>query len=162
MAFMYENDSVVSLAEPQDVIDKDQRIFDANESLTEAVIQSGLTRATERIAAKLKATQWWRSVNPGVSTARLPDVNLDLILNRQEDFTDLCVYLALSEYILPGVADFADPDSAERQKMGYYELRATELFTELSTSVDWYDIDESGTIEDDEKSSSTYVVKRIR
>lgn len=162
MAFMYEDTTVVSLAEPQDVYDKDQRVFDANEVLTEAVVLSGLSRATERIEAKLKATQWWKSVNPGYTTATLPDINLDLILNRQNDFTDLCVYIALSEYILPGVADFGDPDAAEIAKISFYTLRASELFTELATSCDWYDTDVSGTVDSDEKTSQVYVEKRIR
>ena len=163
MAFMYdENNDVVSFAEPCDVTDKDQRIFDANECLTEAVVLNDLERATERILTKLKASSWWKKINSSTTMSALPDVDANLIIARTQDFTDLCVYSALADYILPGIADFNNPDNAERQKMGYYDLRAQGLFVELTTLCDWYDIDSSGSIETDETSDQVYSLKRIR
>ena len=163
MAFMFDdNGDVISFAEPNDVYEKDQRIFDANESLNEAVVLSGLQRATERILTKLKGSSWWRSVNSGSAMSNLPNVDPNLIIARQQDFTDLCVYAALADYMLPGIADFNDPDSAERQKMDYYSLKAQELFVELTTLCDWYDVDSSGEIESNETSNYVFNLKRIR
>lgn len=162
MAFVIEANTVISFAEVSEVRDKDQRIFNANESLTESVIRDGLERATGRILAKLKMSTWWKSVNPEYTTYNLPEVDANLIISRQEDFTDLCVYMAMADYILPGVADFSDPDSAERQKMSYYSTRADSLFIELLKLNDWYDFDGDGTISDEEKTSTPYSLKRVR
>lgn len=162
MAFYYENSSVVSFAEASDVEDADQRIFNANESLTEDVVLIGVKRATERILSRMKSSSWWKKMNSSTTTATLPDVDADLIINRQQDFTDLCVFIALADYILPGSADFADPDSAERQKMEYYSTRAESLFVELLTLNDFYDFDSSGAIEDDEATTTIYTLKRVR
>ena len=163
MAFVIEDDlEVSSFADYTDVYEKDTRIFDANESLSESVVVSGVERATERILAKLKTSQWWRSDNPGYTTGNLPDIDSKLIINRQDDFTDLCVYVALSDYILPNIADFGDVESAERQKMSYYSTRADELFVELSTAGDWYDTDADGTVSSDEVLPTTFNLKRIR
>ena len=162
MAFIIEDDTVVSFAEPTDVSDKDQRIFDANESLTEEVVLTGVTRATERILSKLKVSSWWRKVNSSCTMSNLPDIDPSLIIGRQDDFTDLCVYIALSDYILPGLADFGDSESAERQKMMYYSTRADAMFIELSTAGDWYDADGDGSISSDEVLPTTYNLKRVR
>lgn len=163
MAFIYdESSNVTSFAETQDVIDKDKRIRDANECLSDATIETSLTRATERILAKLKMSTWWKGVNSSYTTGTLPDIDANLILGRQDDFTDLCVYTALSEYILPGVADFGDPEDADVAKISFYGVKASELFTELITLNDWYDTDNSGTVEDDEKTTTGYSLKRIR
>jgi hypothetical protein len=72
------------------------------------------------------------------------------------------VYVALSEFILPSIADFGNEDNAERQKMGYYKQKADELFGELVTAGDWYDFDDDGTIQSDEKSPGQYNLKRVR
>ena len=162
MAFYLEDNSVVSFAETKDVEDMDQRIFNANESLTDEVVLIGVKRATDRILSRLKSSNWWRKHNSSSPIAALPDVDANLIINRQQDFTDLCVFIALADYILPGSADFADPDSAERQKMDYYTTRAESLFVELLTLNDFYDFDSSGTIEDDEATTSVYSLKRVR
>ena len=74
-----------------------------------------------------------------------------MILARQNDFTDMCVYYALSEYLLPKVADFGNPDSAERQKVGFYNEKFRSLFDEVIGDGDWYDWDQSGTVTDAEK-----------
>ena len=169
MAFIIENNTVISFAEFQDVVDRDQRIFGANEGLTDDVVEGSLIRATERILTQLRSTDWWRSYYLNQSTnfsyssvADIPPLDPNRIQDRKEDFTDLCVYVALSDFILPGVADFANDDSAERKKMGYYKQRATELFGELVTAGDWYNFDGTGTISSKEKMPGQFNLKRVR
>ena len=96
------------------------------------------------------------------TVADIPAVNPDRIKARLNDFTDLCVFTALSEFILPSIADFGNEDNAERQKMGYYTQKAETLLGELITNGDWYDFDNSGTISSDEKSPGQYNLKRVR
>ena len=169
MAFVTENSTVISFAEFQDVVDKDSRLFEANEGLSDDAVETQLVRATERILSKLRASAWWRDyyIKRDTSTvyntaADIPAVNANRIKGRVNDFTDLCVYTALSEYILPSIADFGNEDSAERQKMAYYIQRAESLFGELITAGDWYDFDNSGTIASGEKSPGQYNIKRVR
>lgn len=169
MAFVTENSVVVSFAEFQDVVDKDQRLFEANEGLSDDAIGTQLIRATERILTKIRATDWWRTYyvrrdNSIVYTtvADIPAVDPDKIIARQNDFTDLCVYTALSEFILPSIADFGNDDNAERQKMAYYTQKADGLFGELITSGDWYDFNDDGTISSTEKSPGSYNLRRVR
>lgn len=169
MAFVIENDQVVSFAEFQDVVEKDQRIFSANEGLSDDVVDGALIRATDRILTRFRNTGWWKGyyVNRDSSiayttTADIPGIDANRILNRQADFTDLCVFVALSESVLPGIADFSDEDSSERQKMAYYTQRASELFTELVQAGDWYDFDGDGNITSDEKQPGQINLKRVR
>ena len=169
MAFVSESGTVISFAEFQDVVDKDTRIFEANEGLSDDVIDKALIRSTDKILARLRNTDWWRSyyLKRNTSTtinsvADIPALEVNKIDARQPDFTDLCVYTALSEIVLPGVADFSNPDSAERQKMAYYEQRASELFRELVTAGDWYDFDNDGTVESLEKQPGQINLKRVR
>jgi hypothetical protein len=72
------------------------------------------------------------------------------------------VYVALSEFILPSVADFGNEDNAERQKMGYYTQKAEKLYGELITAGDWYDFDDDDTIQSEEKQPGYYNLKRVR
>lgn len=169
MAFVEENNTVISFAEFQDVVNKDQRLFDANEGLSDDVVEAQLIRATERILTKLRASDWWQSyyVNRDSSisyqsVADIPALDPTRIKARQNDFTDLCVYTALAEYILPMVADFGNEENAERQKMGYYTQKSEALFGELITAGDWYDFDDNGTISSKEKSPGQYNLKRVR
>lgn len=170
MAFIVENGTVISFAEHTDVVGRDQRLFDNNESLTDDVIESLLIRATERIITKIKATGWWTSYfvrqdagSTAINTvADVPNPNINRIIGRNNDFTDLCVYEAMAEYILPMIADFGDPDNAERQKMGYYKNKADSLFGELISFGDWYDFDGDATIQSSEKSPGYYNLKRVR
>ena len=169
MAFVSESGTVISFAEFQDVVDKDTRIFEANEGLSDDVIDKALIRSTDKILARLRNTDWWRNYyikrNDSTtinSVADIPALNVNKIDARQPDFTDLCVYTALSEIVLPGVADFSNPDSAERQKMAYYEQRAGELFRELVTAGDWYDFDNDGTVESSEREPGKINLKRVR
>ena len=169
MAFVTELGNVTSFAEFQDVVDKDSRLFDANEGLSDDIVDAQLVRATERILTKLRSSAWWRSyfVNRNTSTvinsvADIPALDPNKIKDRYNDFTDLCVYTALAEFILPSVADFGNQDSAERQKMGYYVQKADSLFGELVTAGDWYDFDDNGSIVSDEKQPGQYNLKRVR
>jgi hypothetical protein len=168
MAFITESGTVTSFAEFQDVVNKDQRLFDSNEGLSDDLVEQQLVRATERILTKLRASAWWksyyvvRSTTAITTTADIPALNVNRIIARTNDFTDLCVYTALAEYILPSIADFGKDDNAERQKMGYYSQKADTLFGELIAAGDWYDFDNSGTITSSEKSPGYYNLKRVR
>lgn len=169
MAFINDGTTIISFAEYQDVVDRDSRLFDTNESLSEDVVEPLLERATERILTKLRSTGWWHSYYVRRDTAMelntvadIPALDPERIKARQNDFTDLCVYTALSEFILPKVADFGTEDNAERQKMGYYTGKANNLFDELITAGDWYDFDDSGTIASGEKSPGYSNLRRVR
>lgn len=169
MAFIVENDTVISFAEFADVYQRDTRLFDSNEGLTDDVIENLLIRATERIVDRISSTNWWREYwirrngTAGfLSVADIPRLNIDHILERHNDFTDLCVYYALSEYILPLVADFGNADSAENRKMGYYQIKADRLFDELIEAGDWYDFDGDGQVESTERDPGTVNLRRIR
>ena len=169
MAFVEEAGEITSFAEFQDVVNKDQRLFEANEGLSDDIIDTQMISATECIQTSLRSSAWWREycVTRDTTTtintvAYIPALDATRIIARQNDFTDLCVYVALSEFILPSIADFGNEDNAERQKMGYYKQRADELFGELVTAGDWYDFDDDGTITTDEKSPGQYNLKRVR
>ena len=169
MAFITESGTVTSFAEFQDVVNKDQRLFEANEGLSDDIVEQQLIRATERILSKIRSSAWWRSyyIRRDSSTvyntvADIPAVNPNRIKSRLNDFTDLCVFTALSEFILPSIADFGNEDNAERQKMGYYTQKADTLFGELITNGDWYDFDNDGTIQSDERSPGQFNLKRVR
>lgn len=169
MAFIIENSTVTSFADFQDVVDIDQRLFESNEGLSDDIVEQHLVRATERILSKLRASAWWQSYyvnrNTGTSyqtVADIPALDPNRILARQNDFTDLCVYTALGEYVLPSIADFSKEDSAERQKMGYYVNKADSLFGELISAGDWYDFNDDSTISSSEKQPGQYNLKRVR
>lgn len=169
MAFIIENSVTVSFAEFSDVLAKDQRLFEANEGLTDDIIEAQLIRSTERILTKLRASQWWisyyakRNTSTNLLTvADVPALDPDRIKSRQNDFTDLCVYTALADFILPQIADFGNEDSAERKKMGYYTQRADSLFGELISSGDWYDFDDDNTISQSEREPGQFNIKRVR
>ena len=168
MAFVQESGSVVSFAEYQDVVDRDQRLFLSNEGLTDDFVEPLLVRATERILTKLRSTDWWRAYylkrsGTGIRTvADIPALDPDKILGRQNDFTDLCVYTALAEFILPSIADFGNQDNSERQKMGYYTNKAQQMFDELVTAGDWYDFDDNATVDSTDRDPGIINLKRIR
>jgi hypothetical protein len=169
MSFIISGQTVLSFAEFQDVVDIDQRLFEANEGLTDDVVEDLLIRSTERILTELRATDWWRSYYKDRDSSRqyntvadIPALDPTKILARQNDFTDLCVFKALGEYILPKIADFGTEENAERQKMGYYVQKSTALFNELVTAGDWYDFSGDGTIVSDEKSPGQINLRRVR
>ncbi len=169
MAFIIENSTVVSFAEYTDVVQKDQRLFDSNEGLTDDVVEDALERATDRILSRISASDWWRSyytkrdsTTQYTTVADIPSVDVDKIKSRASDFTELCVYTALADYILPQVANFGDDTDSERAKMGYYSNRAESLYGELIIAGDWYDFDGDDTIESSEKSPGHYTLRRVR
>lgn len=170
MAFVLTAGKVVSFAEFDDVQARDQLLFVVNESLKDGTIDvdACLVRATERILSKIRNSDWWRSyfVKRDQSSLRtvadIPALDANLILSRHNDFNDLCVYTALAEYILPAIANFGTEDNAERQKMGYYDTKASDLLAELLVAGDWYDFDNSGVITSDEKDPGTHNPRRIR
>lgn len=169
MAFIIENSTVTSFADFQDVVNKDQRLFEANEGLSDDLVELQLVRATERILDKFRSSAWWQSyyVNRNTNTtyqtvADIPALNPDQIRSRLNDFTDLCVYTALGEFILPSIADFGKEDNAERVKMGYYVQKAEGLFAELISAGDWYDFNDDSTISSVEKQPGQYNLKRVR
>ena len=169
MPFMKSNGNVTSFASYQDVVDRDQRLFEVNEGLTEDILIPILKRTTERILSMFRSSTWWKdyyrnrdSTIVYLTDADIPALDANKVLDRKNDFTDLCVYQSLAEYVLPKVADFGSEDNAERQKMAYYVQKADKLFMELVKAGDWYDFDDSGTISTSEKSPGVVNLKRVR
>lgn len=169
MSFIISNNTFISFAEYQDVVDRDSRLFEENEILNdETTIEELLTRASERLLARVKSSEWWkeynyrRNSNLNRDPRRVPDVDPLLIIGRQADFTDLTVAIALADYILPKVADFANENSSERQKMLFYKERVDALFIELIESGDWYDWDETGGVDTTDKEPVKVNLVRIR
>jgi len=170
MSFIIENNVTISFADYDDCVDKDKRLFEQNEGLTDDYVEEQLIRATERILSKLRSSSWWRAyfirrdtANTVINTvADVPALDPDKIKSRLNDFRDLCVYTAFSNFVLPSIADFGAEDNAERNKMGYYSNKADDLFGELITAGDWYDFDDDGSIASTEKSPGQYNLKRVR
>lgn len=168
MTFIISGTTFRSFATYQDVVDRDQRLFEANEGLDDITVEDMLIRTSQRILSKIRASDWWRNYQFNRNTSLnndvrlVPEVNALLIKSRQSDFTDLCVYQAMEEYILPKIADFGNEASAERQKILYYKDKATALFQELIEAGDWYDFDGDNTIEISEKEPVKLNLVRIR
>jgi hypothetical protein len=172
MAFITFGNQFLSFATSEDLDSLDQRLFEQNEGLDDNYIQDSLVRSTARILELFRATDWWRSYfierNTGASAiqintvADVPPLDPERILARQQDFTDLCCYYALYDYILPYIADFSNEDSAERRKMGYYQQKYDLLFGQLITAGDWYDFDDSATIDSADKQPGVWNLRRVR
>jgi hypothetical protein len=173
MAFILSGSTVTSFAEYEDVTAIDQRLFEANEGLTDVIVEDALIKSTTRILNKIKSSDWWRSYylnqsggsNQNIFTSTLISVPAPVgaqIEARKDEFTDMCVYFALSEYLYPKVADFGNTDSAERQKIGFYDEKFRQMFKDLLEAGDWYDFDDSGTIASNEKQPWVYNLKRSR
>lgn len=169
MAFVRVSGNVTAFAAYADVVNMDQRLFEANEGLTSTVIDAFLVRSTERILTQIRSTDWWRDLyikkTPNANyqgDENLPEVNANRILGRTNDFTDLCVMYALWNYVLPRIADFSKEDNAERAKIGFYQSKYQFLFDELITAGDWYDVDGSGSITSNERLEGVQLTKRIR
>lgn len=162
---------VLSFARYEDVVEIDSRVFEANElgTLTERqeIVEDMLIRSTDRLVQKLKASSWWRvynnvaiSGNLGVGiTIPTPDKSK---LQRREDWTELCVYHTLKEYLYPKIADFGVEGSAEVQKINFYEGKFNALWEELMASGDFYDTDKDGVVEESEKMLKPKVYRRSR
>lgn len=169
MAFILNGTQVISFAEYQDCLDMDQRLFETNEGLTDDVVDDALVRATARILSLLRATDWWRSYYISrasdtvyLTVADVPELDAAKIAARKDDFTDLCVYYAFWNYVLPRIADFGTEDNAERQKIAFYQQKYNALFGELVAAGDWYNFDGSGAISSAEKQPGYYNLKRVR
>jgi hypothetical protein len=168
MSFIISGNTFRSFAEYQNVLDRDQRLFESNEGLTDEVVEDMLIRASERLLVRIRATDWWRNYQFKRNTALkndvrlVPPVNPLKIITRKADFTDLCVFLALAEYILPKIADFANQDSAEVQKIKYYEDRSEKLFNEIIEAGDWYDFAGDGTVNTTDIEPSRLNLVRVR
>jgi hypothetical protein len=173
MAFILSASNVISFAEYEDVLATDQRLFEANEGLTDVIVEDALVKATSRILSQLRSSDWWKSYyyrqtnGQGVTIYPtggiiVPAVDPNKIEARKQDFTDLCVYYALAESILPRVADFGNADTAERQKIGFYDEKYRALLKELIEAGDWYDFDDNGTVESNEKQPSRVNLVRSR
>jgi len=157
MAFITNGSDTLSFAEYSDVLARDARVFEANEGLDETVVEDQLIRSTERIMTMLKDSDWWVSNGP---TGEDPDINL--IISRVNDFTDLCVYHTMYDYLLPLIADFGTEDNAEVMKIDYYEAKFNKLSKEIIEAGDFYDFDSSGVITDANKALSLIEERRYR
>lgn len=179
MAFVTDaGGNVTSYAEFTDVLQKDQRLLEANVIKVPAesgfvdstdFIEDMLSKATDRINIKFKASSWYigylNYTGQSVSNpALMPDFNPNYVLSRKQEFTDMAVFYCMYYYLLPLVADFSDEDngSAEVQKIKYYEDKFQGLFNELIALADWYDADGDGTIEASEKVWTAQTVRRSR
>jgi hypothetical protein len=174
MAFIISGGNVISFADADDVHNIDQRVFEANEGLTDGTIEDMLIRSTTRLLFQIDATEWWRSYwmrmnggtyDPLIYTSGLlaiPNPDPNKIKDRQDDFTDLCVYYALSYYIYPKIADFSSQDNAEKVKIGFFNEKYRSLFQELIDDGSWYDWSGNGTISPSEKMPTRSNVVRIR
>lgn len=169
MAFIQNGSTTISFAEYDDVIAADQRLFEANEGLTDEVVEDSLIRSTERILTLFRATDWWRSYYVDRATnitfttvADVPALDPNKIQDRLADFTDLCVYYSLYNYLLPKIADFSTEENAERAKIGFYQQKFDRLFGELIDAGDWYNFDGTGAITSQEKQPGHYNLKRVR
>ena len=176
MAFINPGQTgVIAFAEYSDVQNADQRIWESNEGIADQTMVEDLTeKATNRILQLIRNTGWWKryylieaseALRQATNTRSTPDVPLpdpDLILGRQADFTDLCVYFTLYEYLLPKVADFSSQDNAEVQKIGVYRTKFDVLFRELIDDGTWYDFNGSGTVTELEKLPTRTNLVRVR
>lgn len=169
MAFIETDTEFVSLAQYSDITEMDSRLFVANEALSETVVTDLLVRSSSRILSEIRATDWWRSYyikqDAGSTTintvADIPEPSGLKIKSRRDDFSDLCCYYALYNYILPKIADFGNDDNDEKQKIGFYEQKYTKLFMELIRAGDWYDFGGTGAVTSSEKQPGFIRLKRI-
>jgi len=168
MAFITSLGTFISFAEYSDVVSRDQRLFEANEGLTEVIVEELLEQGTSRVLTKIKASNWWKEnqfkFDPSLNNdpRLVPSVDPFRIEGRQQDFTDLTVYLTLTEYVLPKIADFTDDGNADVKKIQFYKDKFDNLFVELLEDGSWYDFDDSGTVDVAEKYPSVHNLIRVR
>jgi len=172
MAFITVNNNTIAFADYNDALNTDQRLFEANEGLTEDVVDEAMIRSTERILFQIRSTDWWRDLilshtingatNYIQNLSDLPYVDANKILFRKNDFNELCVNYAFWRYLLPRIADFSKEDNAERAKIGFYQERYNILFEEIINAGDWYDLDGFGKIDSTEKMPGQMSLRRVR
>lgn len=168
MAFYFSYQTFVSFATYDDLVQRDQRILEANEALTQAEIDEYLKQASQRILTQIRNTDWWkeyvfeRNTSLNRDPRLLPSVTPSYIRAREQEFKDLNIYFALAEYIYPSVADFGNPDSAEIAKINFFRDQYTRLFKDLVEAGDWYDFDGDTAIETAEKEPNKQNRVRVR
>jgi len=176
MAFISVGGNVISYAEYTDVTQRDQRLFEANViKIPEGsdfvdvpdFIEDLLQKSTDRINAKFKASTWWQGYqhfvgNSEYNPALLPDFDPNRVIGRQDSFTEMCVAYCMKEYLLPLIADFSTAESAEVQKMRYYDDKFNDIFQELMALADWYDANDDGVVDNSEKAWSYRTIRRSR
>ena len=177
------NTGVIAFADYEDVRKRDQRLFEANEFTVPAefqdledMVESYTERATTKIRYLIKDTQWWMSYyisqsgssiastvwNTANGRVDVPPPDANKFILRQQDWTDLCVYYTLYEYVLPLIADFSNEDNAEYRKIGFYREKFDKLFSQLIAAGDWYDFAGGGTVTDSEKAPTVTNLVRMR
>lgn len=174
MAYIIVGGNTIAFAEYSDVTDRDQRLFEANEGIASSTqIEDFTERATTKILYLIKDTDWWKSYylrqsgsgsvyNTLNGYLDVPVPNANKFIGRQQDWTDLCVYYSLYEFVLPKIADFSTEDNAEFRKIGFYREKFDKLFNQLIAAGDWYDWDGAGVITDGEKSPTVVNLVRMR
>jgi hypothetical protein len=164
MAFNYSGSDFVSFAVYADVAARDQRFFEANEGFTTLEVNDLMALASQRILTQLRNTDWWKEYQRKLGNVSdltlLPAVDPDNIKFREQEFKDLNVYFALSEYLLPRVADFGNETSAEVVKIKFYKDQFVLLFNEVLNAGDWYDYNADGTVASTERLPS--IQNRVR
>jgi len=166
MAFNIVTGNFVSFAVYSEVTARDQRFFESNEGFTELQVNDLLAQASDRILARLKATDWWTEYQFDRDTSLendlrlLPDVDPLRIKGREQDWKDLNIYFVMSEYLLPRAADWSN--EADVNKINFYKDQYVALFKELIEDGRWYDFDNDGTIEKTEKAPSRINLVRVR
>lgn len=174
---------VIAFADYDDVVKRDQRLFEANEFTVPAefntladMIESYTERATTNILYLIKDTDWWKTYYLSQSGSQtnvnlyspvtgridvpLPDANKFLL--RQQNWTDPTVFMTFYEYVLPLIADFSNEDNAEYRKIGFYREKFDKLFAQLISAGDWYDWDGTGVIVNSEKAPTAVNLVRRR
>ena len=175
MAFITSGSTVLSYAAATDIRDKDQRIFECNEfnyadapdapATLNEYLDDLAVKSTARINQKIRASASWRaylaSQGSDYSSQNIPDFNPSKIITRKADFTDICAYYVIKEFLLPKVANF-DENSADLNKIQYYDQKFNSILQELLQMFDWYDYDASGTVTTSEKNIKPQRFRRSR
>lgn len=164
MAFITQGTTVISFATYDDAVIIDQRVFEENEGLTVDDVEDSLVRSTERILDIISNTDWYRklALSQGASVLTIPRPTGSKIVSRKNDFSDLCVYYSLYNYLLPKVADFGTEDNAERVKIDFYLTKFNGLLEELLRNGDWYDYSGNGSVATDEIYQYPVNYQRVR
>jgi hypothetical protein len=168
MAFYISGTRFISFAVYDDVVQRDSRLFESNEILTETMTDDLLQLSSQRILTTLKNTDFWRQYNFQRNASlnndlrSVPEVNPLNIDGLEQEFKDLNVYLCLSDYLLPKVADFGNPESAEVEKIKHYKLRYEQTLKEIIEDGSWYDYSGDGNITVDERMPVRTNLVRIR
>lgn len=166
MAFNIVSGNFVSFAVYSEVAARDQRFFETNEGIDSQTVNSLLEQASDRILAKLKATDWWSEYqfrrNAGLANdlRMLPDVDPLLIKGREQDWKDLNIYFVMAEYLLPRAADWSN--EADVAKINFYKDQFAALFKELIEDGRWYDYNADGVVEVNERQPSRINLVRVR